>query len=298
MRRARIAIAFVLAGREERRAQDASILASGSNGGESAGRPFRHAALRYDAGLPASTAHVTPRRHPTHAAAAALGGAGARHRADHFLGQLVLSDRRARGVHSPRARDRRHRGVRKFHRRSLRVGIGRAGRRPAGRRARRAIHADRRLGAGRAGPRGARARAGYGDADGGLCAGRTGDGGLPLRSGVRDAARNLRTLVPQGGDGADAVRRVRQHRVLAAVAVPARCLRLARDVRGLCGAEPRRLRAAAPVGAAARAGHGTARRAGVGRSRRRAGPEVRPSSSGSRRRWRWRRSCRRRSRRT
>ena len=106
-------------------------------------------------------------------------------------------------------------------------------------------------------------------------------------------------VVPQGGHGADAVRRLREHRVLAAVAIPARRLWLARDVRGLCGAEPRGLRAAAPVGAAA-AGRAPTPHVATARGRAAPKPAAAASacSSGSRRRWRWRRSCRRRCRRT
>ena len=71
----------------------------------------------------------------------------------------------------------------------------------------------------------------------GLARRRRRDGGVPVRSGVRDALSRVRRVVSARGDRADAVRRLREHGVLAAVAIPARNARLARRVRRACGIE-------------------------------------------------------------
>ncbi len=71
------------------------------------------------------------------------------------------------------------------------------------------------------------------------------DGGVPVRSRVRDALPDLRLLVSPRGHRADALRRVCEHRVLAAVAVAARSPRLSRSVRRARRPEPGRMPAAA-----------------------------------------------------
>ena len=96
--------------------------------------------------------------------------------------------------------------------------------------------------------------AGAGNAlvDGRLCVGGARDGGLPVRPGVRHVAPDLGRRVSEGGNGPHAVRRLREHRVLAAVAISARCGGLARSIRRLCRAEPRDLPARASADASAR----------------------------------------------
>ena len=70
---------------------------------------------------------------------------------------------------------------------------------------------------------------------------------------VRYAAPYLGRRLSEGSDGSYVVRRIREHGVLAAVAVPPRHRGLARSVRCLCRAESLDLPAGAPVDAAARA---------------------------------------------
>jgi hypothetical protein len=115
--------------------------------------------------------------------------------------------------------------------------------------------------------------------------------GVPVRPGVRDAPWNLGQRLSKGSHRADAVRRLREHRVLAAVPVPARFVWMAHDFRryavlNLLVCVPMHLgyfhRDRAKFRMAPRRGTQTSRSV----------PRARPCSAGSRHRSRWRRSCR------
>ena len=116
----------------------------------------------------------------------------------------------------------RRRAVRQLHRGTVPVGSRVAARRPRDRRARRPPRARRGIAAGRAGHGCAGHGAGAGDDARRMAAGRRCDVGVSLRPGVRHAAPDFRHVVPPRGDRADALRRLRQHGVLAAFAISAR----------------------------------------------------------------------------